>query len=161
MGRQTLRKQLGIGSRKRTASRVIPKKICKTNQSVAERHFYKRLSLIISSNFRYQPFLAVSRKIGPKVPVANDILGSHEKEIYPTTSCDENCIEFEFQTDRNKNVVLRDLLGFEIEISQRSWLRNLQYQRSRKRTETKNKSGWESDCGGGARGSSSSRYSCK
>ena len=39
VGRQILRKQLGSGSRKRSASRVIPTKICKTNQSVAERIF--------------------------------------------------------------------------------------------------------------------------
>ena len=31
----------------------------------------------------------------------------HEQEIYPTTSLDENCIEFEFQTDRNYYVDLR------------------------------------------------------
>ena len=30
-----------------------------------------------------------------------DVLSSHEQEIYPTTSIDENCIEFEIQTDRN------------------------------------------------------------
>ena len=31
----------------------------------------------------------------------------HEQEVYATTSLDENCIEFEFQTDRNYYVVLR------------------------------------------------------
>ena len=35
------------------------------------------------------------------------ILSSHKQEIYPTTSLDENCIEFEFQTDRNNYVDLR------------------------------------------------------
>ena len=30
-----------------------------------------------------------------------------EQKIYPTTSLDENCIEFEFQTDRNYYVDLR------------------------------------------------------
>ena len=34
-------------------------------------------------------------------------MSSHEQEIYPTTSLDENCIEFEFQTDRNYHVDLR------------------------------------------------------
>ena len=53
------------------------------------------------SNFRYQPFVAVSRNLGGKVPVVDDVLSSHEQEIYPTTSLDENGIEFEFQTDRN------------------------------------------------------------
>ena len=62
----------------------------------------------MSSNFRYQPFVAVSGNLGGKVPVVDDFfLSSHEQEIYPTTSLDENCIEFEFQTDRNHYVDLR------------------------------------------------------
>ena len=53
MGRQTLRKQLGNGSRKRSASEIIPTKTCKTNPSVAKRQFYKQLSFIMLTNFRY------------------------------------------------------------------------------------------------------------
>ena len=60
-----------------------------------------------NNNFRYQPFVAVSGNNGGKVPIADDVLSSHEQEIYPTTSIDENCIEFEFQTDRNYYVGLR------------------------------------------------------
>ena len=41
------------------------------------------------------------------VPVVDDVLSSHEQEICPTTSLDENTIEFEFQTDRNVYVDLR------------------------------------------------------
>ena len=59
----------------------------------------------MSSNFRYQPFVAVSGNLGGKVPVV--VLSSHEQQIYPTTSLDENCIKFEFQTDRNNYVDLR------------------------------------------------------
>ena len=51
----------------------------------------------MSSNFRYQPFVAVSGNLGGKVPVVDNVLSSDELEIYPTTSLDENCIEFEFQ----------------------------------------------------------------
>ena len=51
--------------------------------------------------------MAVSGNLGGKVPIVDDVLTSHEKEIYPTTSLDENCIEFEFQTDRNYYVDLR------------------------------------------------------
>ena len=58
-------------------------------------------------NFRYQPFVAVSGNLGGKVPVVDDVLSSHEQEIYPTTSLNENCKEFEFQTDRNYYVDLR------------------------------------------------------
>ena len=60
-----------------------------------------------NNNFRYQPFVAVSGNLGGKVPIVDDVLSSHEQEIYPTTSLDENCIEFAFQTDRNNYVDLR------------------------------------------------------
>ena len=59
------------------------------------------------NNFRYQHFVAVSGNPGVKVPVVDDVLSSHEQEIYPATSLDENSIEFEFQTDRNLYVYLR------------------------------------------------------
>ena len=59
-----------------------------------------------NNNFRYQPFVAVSGNLGGKVPIVDDVLSSHEQEIYPSTSLDENCIEFEFQTDRNYYVDL-------------------------------------------------------
>ena len=59
------------------------------------------------NNFRYQIFVAVSGNPGVKVPVVDDVLSSHEQEIYPTTSLDENSIRFEFQTDRNVYVALR------------------------------------------------------
>ena len=55
-----------------------------------------------NNNFSYQLLVAVSGKSGNlrgKVPVVDDVLSSHEQEIYPTTSLDENCIELEFQTD--------------------------------------------------------------
>ena len=79
-----------------------------TIQSVAKRHFYKHFSLIMSNNnFRYKLFVAVSGNLGGDVPIVDDVLSSHEKENYPTTSLDENCIEFEFQTDRNYYVDLR------------------------------------------------------
>ena len=38
----------------------------------------------------------------------DDVLSSHEREIYPTTSLDENSIEFQFQTYRNVYVDLRE-----------------------------------------------------
>ena len=60
-----------------------------------------------SNNFRYQAFVAVSGNLGGKVPNVDDVLSSHEEKTYPTTSLDENCIEFEFQTDRNYYVDLR------------------------------------------------------
>ena len=61
----------------------------------------------MSINFRYQPFVAVFGNLGGKVPVVDDVLSSREQKIYPTTSLDGNCIEFEFQTDRTYYVDLR------------------------------------------------------
>ena len=61
----------------------------------------------MSNKFRYQPFIAVSGNLGGRVPLVDDVLSSLEQEIYPTTSLDENCIEFEFQTDWNYYVDLR------------------------------------------------------
>ena len=60
-----------------------------------------------NNNFRYQHFVAVSGNLGRNVTIVDDVLSSHEQEIYPSTSLDENCLEFEFQTDRNYYVDLR------------------------------------------------------
>ena len=106
-GKQILRKQLGSGSRKRTASKVIPTKSAEQISRLRQDIFTNILSLIMSSNFRYQPFVAVSANLGGKVPVVDDFLSSHEQESYPTTSLDENCIDFYFQTDRNYYVDLK------------------------------------------------------
>ena len=68
-----------------------------------------------NNNFRYQPSVAVSGNLGGKVPIVDDVLSSIEQEIYPTTSLDENCVHFEFQTDRNYCVDLRQsFLAFKL-----------------------------------------------
>ena len=59
------------------------------------------------NNFRHQPFVAVSGSPCGKVPVSDNVLSSHEREVYPTTFLDEHSIEFELQTDRNVYVDLR------------------------------------------------------
>ena len=61
----------------------------------------------MSSKLRYQPFVAVSGNLRGRVSVVDDVLSSHEQEIYPTNSLDENCMEVEFQTDRKYYVDLR------------------------------------------------------
>ena len=90
-----------------------------------KRHFYKQFSLIMSNNyFRYQPFVAISGNFGGKVPIVDDVLLSHAQETYPTTSLDENCIGFEFQTDRNYYVDLRQsFFDIEAQICRGSLLR--------------------------------------
>ena len=124
VGKQTLGKQLSEGegsrrrrgavgvrqgvSRKRTTSRIIQTKSTKQSSRSRRDIFHKNFSLNMSNNnFRYQRFVAVSENLAGKVPIVDDVLSSHEQEIYPTTSLDENCIEFEFQTHRNYYVDLR------------------------------------------------------
>ena len=133
--------------------------ICKKNQSVAKRHFYKHFSLIMSNNFRYQPFVAVSGYLWGKIPVVEDVLSSQEHEIYPTTSLDENCIEFEFQTDRNYYVDLRQTyLASKLKLVRGRGYETYNTKELKNRGQQGGKS-WRGRDGGG--GSSSSRYSCK
>ena len=51
--------------------------------------------------------MAVSGNLGGKIPIVDNGLSSHKQDVYPTSSFDENWIEFEFQTDRNNYVDLR------------------------------------------------------
>ena len=53
--------------------------------------------------------MAVFGDLGKKIPVVDDGLSFHEHEIYPTTSLKGNCAEFEFQTDWNNYVDLRQM----------------------------------------------------
>ena len=39
----------------------------------------------MSSNFRYQTFVAGSGNVRGKVPEVDVVLSSHEQEVYPTT----------------------------------------------------------------------------
>ena len=78
------------------------------NKSVGRGETFLQTFLInYAEEFSYQPFVAISGNLGGKVPIVDDVLSSHEQEIYPTTSFDEKCIEFEFQTDRIYYVDLR------------------------------------------------------
>ena len=50
-----------------------------------------------------------------KVPVVYNDLSSNEQKIYPTISVEENCIQFDFQTDGNYYVDLRKIfLAFKL-----------------------------------------------
>ena len=51
--------------------------------------------------------MAVCGNLRGKIPIVDDVLSSHEQEICPNTSLDENFKEFEFHTDRNYYVDLR------------------------------------------------------
>ena len=73
------------------------------------------------NNFWKQLFVTVSVIPGVKVRVLDDLLSSHEQEIYPTTYFIEKSIEFEFETDRNFYVDLRQTnLALKIKLVKRS-----------------------------------------
>ena len=113
--------------------------------------------------FRQQPFVAVSGNRGGKVPVVDEILLSQEQEIYPTTSLNENCTEFEFQIDRTYYVDLgQTYLASKRKSVKSRGNKNSQYQSSKKEAQRKGSSKCRNNGGGGgARGSISFRYSCK
>ena len=100
VGRQIPRNQLGSSRRKKLQAESLQKAL--QNKAVGRQiRSYKHFSKFISSSFRYSPFVAVSGNLGEKNAIVDDVLLSHKHYNHPTTSLDENCIEFEFQTDRN------------------------------------------------------------
>ena len=107
LGRQTLRKRLGIGGRRRSPSIVIPTKSAKQTSRSRRDSSFNHFSLIKSSIFRYQNFVAFSGILGGKVTVVENVLSSREQEVYHTTLVDKECIEFEFQTNRKYYVAMR------------------------------------------------------
>ena len=114
----------------------------------------------MSSNFRYQPFVVVSGYLAGKVLLVDDVSSSHGHEIYPTTSLDENCIEFHFQTDGNYHLDLRQAyLALKVQFVKGSGDETHKSKKVKK--EAQRKAQWGCRKGGGVRGSSSSRYSCK
>ena len=104
--------------------------------------------------------MAVSGILGGKVPVVDNVLSSHEQEVYPTNSLAENCIEFEFQTDRNYYVDLRQTYwAWKLKLVRGRGYETYNTKEVKKVTQRRGKSrkGRED----GRRRSSSSRYSCK
>ena len=113
----------------------------------------------MSSNFRYQPFVTVSGNLGGQVPVIDDVLSSHEQEIYPTTSIDENCKECEFQTDRNYYVDLRQTyLALKLQLARGRGNKTYNTKEVKRGAQRRAKSRRGRD---GGRGSIPSRYPCR
>ena len=103
--------------------------------------------------------MAVSGNLEGKVPVVDDVLWSHEQGIYPTTSLDENCIEFEFQTDRSYYVDLRQTyLALKLKLVRGRGYVTHKTQEEKKRAQRRGRSRRGRD---GGRGSSFSGYSCE
>ena len=61
----------------------------------------------MSSNFQYQPFMAVSGNQEGRVPVVDNLSSSVEQKNYSSTSPVGTCIEFQFQMDLNFYAQLR------------------------------------------------------
>ena len=51
--------------------------------------------------------MAESGNLGGNVLNVDDVLSSREQENYPITSLDKNCIEFQYETDENYYVDLK------------------------------------------------------
>ena len=66
------------------------------------------MSVNKSSHFWYGAFTNSSLKIFEKVPVLETTISSYIQEVFPNTSLDESSIEFEFETDRNLYLNMRD-----------------------------------------------------
>ena len=106
VGKQTSSKHLDSGSKKRLQAESFQESL--QNRPVGrEETILQTFLKIIPSNFRYQPFVAVYGCNRRKVAVFDDLMSSREHQNYPTTSLNENCIEFQFQSDRNHYVDLR------------------------------------------------------
>ena len=109
-------KSWGNSSLAVVSARDHSNRIYQTSLSIASKHFFKHFLSIVPNIFRCQLFASVSEKLGEKVPLLDMILCYGEK-TYNVTSLDENCIGFEFQTDRNYYVGLSlCFLVFELEL---------------------------------------------
>ena len=62
------------------------------------------------SHFRYGASTNCSFEIFDKVPVLETIMSSYTQEVFPSTSLDESSFEFEFETDRNLYLDMRDTI---------------------------------------------------
>ena len=60
------------------------------------------------SHFRYRVFTSSSLDIFDKVPVLETIISSYVQKVFPSTSLDESSFEFEFETDNNFYLDMRD-----------------------------------------------------
>ena len=104
VGRQTLKKNscVGVVNRRNSFQQDLP------NKAVGQVETFSQLFLVIQvKQFAVPTFCGVYGDLGGKIPVVDNVLPSHGQKIYPTTSLDETCIEFEFKTDRNDYVDLR------------------------------------------------------
>ena len=63
---------------------------------------------IYQNHFRYGAVITSSLEIFDNVPVLETIMSSYTQEVLPSTSLDESSIEYEFETNRNLYLVMRD-----------------------------------------------------
>ena len=71
-----------------------------------ETFLHKRFTIHVEQ-FAEPNFCGNFWKSWSEKPKSDNVLSSHENEVYPNSSLNENCIKFAFQTDRNYNVDLR------------------------------------------------------
>ena len=68
------------------------------------------MSINQSSHFRYGAFTNSLLEFFDKVPVSETIMSSYTQEVFPSNSLGESSIEFEFETDRNFYLDMRDIV---------------------------------------------------
>ena len=60
------------------------------------------------SHFWYGAFTNSSLEIFDEVPVVETVISPYTQEVFHSTSLDESSIKFEFETDRNLYLNMRD-----------------------------------------------------
>ena len=66
------------------------------------------MSIKHRSRFRYGAFTSISLEVFDEVPGLETKISSYTQEVFPSTSLDKSSIEFEFETDHNLNLDIRN-----------------------------------------------------
>ena len=158
VGRQTPKKRLANGSRKKSARRLIPTNL--QNKLVGRKEFLSRTFCIDHVNQFWVPASGGSFwKPCRDSHCSWRCLFVPRTIICPTTSLDENFIEIQFQTDRNYYVDLKQTyLALELKFSS-VVVTKLIIPKQLKKSINRSKTEWENGSGG-RRGTRSSGFSC-
>ena len=104
LGTKTVRKHLGGAKKKskrrtRSISRKSRLKTHRSRENIFDNLKRVKIKVIFGTELL---------QIFDKVPVLETILSSYIQEVFPNTSLDESSIEFQFKTDRNLYLDMRD-----------------------------------------------------
>ena len=94
---------------KRRTSRTISRKRRSKNSRSRKNILTLKMILNQSSHFWYRTFTNYSLENFEKVRVLETVLTSYTQEVFPVNSLDKSSIEFEFETDCNLYLNMRDI----------------------------------------------------